>query len=204
MQPIAKKIISRIYGNGRGWCFALNDFADLGSSESVRISLFRIEKKKTIRRLAKGLYDYPRRDARLGLLSPDPEAVAQALSRGSGTRIQPTGAYAANLLGLSEQVPARVAFLTDGTPRQFHIGKQTIVLRRTTPKNMATAGRISGTVIQALRHIGKERTTTLQRDILRRRLGPAEKKQLFKDRLLAPAWMRPWLAEIAAEGKPHA
>lgn len=204
MHPIAKKVISRIYGNGRGWCFTLNDFADLGSPESVRISLFRLEKKKTIRRLAKGLYDYPRQDARLGLLSPDPEAVAQALSRGRGIRIQPTGAYAANLLGLSEQVPARVAFLTDGKPRQIRIGNQTIVLRRTTPRNMATAGRISGTVFQALRHIGKERTTSTHIQILRRRLGSAEKKQLIKDRLLAPAWMRPLLAEIAAEGGRHA
>lgn len=204
MQSIEDSIIIKIRAHGDGWCFTPSDFADIGSPAAVWTSLHRLARNGLIRRLAKGLYDQPKHDNRLGLLSPDPSAVASALSRGRGLRIQPTGAYAANLLGLSEQVPARVAFLTDGTPRQFHIGKQTIVLRRTTPKNMATAGHISGTVIQALRHIGKERTTTVQRDILRRRLGPADKKQLFKDRLLAPAWMRPWIAEIAAEGKPHA
>ena len=67
------------------------------------------------------------------------------------TRIQPTGAYAANVLGLSEQVPAKAVFLTDGQARTVKIGPTTIQLRRTTPKNMETAGRLSGLLIQTLR-----------------------------------------------------
>ncbi len=57
------------------------------------------------------------------------------------------GAYAADLLGLSEQVPLKLQFLTDGASRTVQIDNQTIALKHATPKNMVTAGRISGFVI---------------------------------------------------------
>jgi hypothetical protein len=204
MQDIEKAIISRIRGNGKGWCFTPNDFADLGSLSAVWTALHRLARRDIIRRLGQGLYDFPRTHAELGTLSPDPEAVAKTLARGRGIRVQPSGAYAANLLGLSEQVPARVVFLTDGAPRRIRVGNQEIVLRRTTPRNMATAGRISGTVIQALRYIGKDRITPAHRQILMHRLSVAEKQQVFKDRLNAPGWMRRVLEEISGEAGPNA
>jgi hypothetical protein len=204
MQDIEKSILKRVRGSGKGWCFTPTAFADLGGTAAVWTALHRLTQRGIIRRLAQGLYDFPRIHAELGMLSPDPEAVAQALARGRSIRLQPSGAYAANLLGLSEQVPARVVFLTDGAPRRIRFGNQEIVLRRTTPRNMATAGRISGTVIQALRYIGKDRITSAHRQSLLRRLSAAEKQQLLKDRRYAPGWMRPLLEEISGEDRPHA
>lgn len=204
MQDIERAMLRRIRGTGKGWCFTPADFADIGGTAAVWTALHRLTRRGTIRRLAKGLYDFPRTHAELGVLSPDPDALAKALARGRGIRIQPSGAYAANLLGLSEQVPARIVFLTDGAPSRVRVGNWEIALRRTTPKNMATAGRISGTVIQALRYIGKARITPAHRQTLMRRLDAAEKRQLLKDRLTAPGWMRPLLKELAGEVKPHA
>ncbi len=204
MQAIENAILNRIYGHGRGWCFTPSDFLSLGSHGAVRIALLRLKRKKIIRQLTTGLYDYPRTHPELGMLSTDPEAVAKALAREQTIRIQPSGAYAANLLGLSEQVPARIVFLTDGATRKVQIGNQEIVLRRTTPRNMATAGRISGTIIQALRFIGKERITQAQKQSLMRKLTAAEKRQLLKDRLYAPAWMRPLLEEISEGDRLYA
>ena len=91
MHDIANKIVSRIYGHGNGWCFTPKDFVDLGSPESVRIKLFRLAKQQIIRRLAKGLYDYPEKHEQLGLLSPSHDAVAEALARHDRIRVQPTG-----------------------------------------------------------------------------------------------------------------
>jgi hypothetical protein len=204
MQAIENTILNRIYGHGRDWCFTPSDFLSVGSAGAVRIALFRLKRKKTIRQLATGLYDYPRTHPELGMLSPDPEAVAKALARERNIRIQPSGAYAANLLGLSEHVPARIVFLTDGAPRKIRVGNQEIVLRRTTPRNMATAGRISGTIIQALRFIGKDRIIPGHKQSLMRKLTAAEKRQLLKDRLYAPGWMRPLLEEISGGGQLHA
>ena len=199
MQDVAKKIVRRIYGHGRGWCFTPKDFADLGSTESVRIKLFRLVKQKIIRRLAKGLYDYPEEHEQLGLLSPSPDAVAEALAYHDTIRIQATGAYAANLLGLSEQVPAKVVYLTEGRARRVKLGNREIRLKQTTPRNMATAGRISGTVIQALSYIGKDRFTPAHVNVLRRKLSAADKKCLRADLIHAPAWMHKWLRQICEE-----
>src|ERR1039458_912422 len=161
MQTIDAKLKSRIYGSGRGSAFTPNDFLDIAGRDAVDKVLSRLAVKGTIRRLAWGLYDYPREHPELGMLSPDIEKVAKALAGKDRIRLQPAGAYALNLLGLSEQVPARVVFLTDGTSRtvKMKIGRQEIQLRHTTPKNMAAAGRLSGLLIQALRHLGKEHIT---------------------------------------------
>jgi hypothetical protein len=109
-----------------------------------------------IRQLARGLYVYPRTDRELGLLAPSSDEIAEALAGRDALRLLASGAYAANLLGLSTQVPLGIVFLTDGSSRKVQVGKRQFILKQTSPRNMATAGRISGMVIQALRHLGKE------------------------------------------------
>ena len=189
MQTLENKVISRIYGKKRGWVFTPSHFLDLGSHESVRKTLQILCDRGQIRRLARGLYDYPRKHPKLGELAATPEQIALALADKDRSRIQPSGAYAANQLGLSEQVPAKVIFLTDATDRRIKIGRQEIVLKRTTPKNMATAGRVSGLVIQALRYLGKDHVDEAIIGRLAECLGPDERRQLMKDIRCAPAWI---------------
>jgi hypothetical protein len=155
--------------------------------------------KKTIRRLARGIYEYPKTHGSLGLLSPTPEAVAKALAARDATRLGPSGAYAANLLGLSDHVPARIVFLTDGPPRRLRIGRQHIELKSTTPRNMATAGKASGTVIQALRFLGKDHIAQHHIEHLRDRLTPDQKAELTRDRVHAPGWMQSILDAVVRD-----
>jgi hypothetical protein len=196
---IANKIISRIYGHGRGWCFTAKNFLDLGSPEAIRINLHRLEKKGVIRRLTHGLYDYPKKHSTIGFLSPNPEQIVNAISVRDATRLQASGAYAANLLSLSEQVPATIVFLTDGPRRNLKIGSQRIFLKRTTPSNLATAGKTSGTLIQALRHIGKKQITRHHIGHLQKILNFDAKKQIVKDRVYAPYWMHSVIEDIARD-----
>jgi hypothetical protein len=186
---IEKQILSRIYGHTRGWVFAPGDFLDLGNRAAVGMAVKSLCDRGLIRRLARGLYDYPRVHPKLGSLAPTPEQIARALAGKDSLRIQPSGAYAANLLGLSEQVPAHVVFLTDGTNRKIRVGNQEIVLKRTTPKNMATAGRTSGLVIQALRYLGKNHADDAVVAVLARRLSQEARRELSKDIRYAPAWI---------------
>ena len=188
-QSIENMIVSRIYGNKRGWVFTPSFFYDLGSRTAIAQSLLRLAKSGTIRRLTRGLYDYPAKHPDFGDLPPNYDRVAQALVGRDNLKIQPSGAYAANLLGLTEQVPAKIVFFTDGPNRKVQIGKQTIVLKRTTPRNMATAGRISGLVIQALRYLkqGNVDSTVLAK--LKRRLSDDDKNTLMNDIRYAPAWI---------------
>lgn len=197
MQTIDSKVRSRIFGNGRGAVFTPNDFLDLGSRDAVDKALSRLATQKTIRRLARGLYEYPREHTELGTLSPDVQKVAKALAGKDRMRLQPAGAYAANLLGLSEQVPAKAVFLTDGPSRTVKIGRQEIQLRHTTPRNMAASGRLSGLLMQAFRHLGREHITPQRMAHLKRTLPAKERKQLLKDLALAPTWMHPLFRDLA-------
>ena len=197
--PVVASVRDAIRDRGRGKVFTSKDFLDLGSREAVDIVLHRLARKGTVRRLARGVYDFPKEHPVLGSLSPSAEAVAKALAGRDRTRLQPAGAYAANVLGLSEQVPAKAVFLTDGPSRTVKIGATTIQLRRTTAKNMETAGRLSGLLIQALRELGKEHVTPERREHLKRTLPADKRRELIKDLRLAPAWMHPIFRELAGE-----
>jgi hypothetical protein len=199
IKSIDAQILESINTRRHGAVFVPTDFLDLGSRQTVDIVLHRLVRKGTIRRLARGVYDFPEEHPILGKLQPSPEKIAEALVDRDCTRIQPTGAYAANILGLSEQVPAKVVFLTDGPSRTVKIGATTIQLRRTTPKNMAMAGRLSGLLVQALRELGKENMTTERLEHLKRILPADKRRELLKDIRLAPEWMHSIFRELAEE-----
>lgn len=178
--------------------FTPSRFLDLASRPAVTSALKRQTDAGTIRQLGRGLYDYPKLHMTLGPLAPTPEALAKALAGRDRVRLQPSGAYAANLLGLSDQVPAKVVFLTDGRSRMVQVGPMTLQLRRTTPRNMAAAGRTSGLVIEALRYLGPEHVTAERIAVLRRTLPTNDRRALLKDLTLAPTWMHQPLKELAA------
>jgi hypothetical protein len=172
-----------------GWVFTPAHFDDLAGRATVSIVLKRHTDAGTFRNLARGLYDYPKTDPQLGLLQPTIDDITNALAGRDEIRLQPSGAYATNRLGLSTQVPMKVVYLTDGRSRTVQIGKRQILLRNTTPKNMAAAGKISGLIIQALKHLGKDQVDDHVIDQLDRRLDDTARKQLLKDIRSAPAWI---------------
>lgn len=196
---IESQILSAIGSKGPGAVFVPADFFTLASREAVDITLHRLARQGVIRRLARGVYDLPKVHPELGMLSPSAEAVAAALAGRDCTRLQPAGAFAANILGLSEQVPAKTVFLTDGPARTVKIGKTTIQLRRTTPRNMAAAGRLSGLIIQALRELGEKNVTQDRIAHLRRTIPAGKRRELLKDVRLAPAWMHGIFRELSQE-----
>jgi hypothetical protein len=169
----------------------------IGSRQAVDLALHRLAKKGILRRLARGVYHFPKLHPVLGTLSPSTDDIARALAGRDHIRLQPTGAYAANALGLSEQVPAKIVYLTDGLTRTAKFGATTIQLRRTTPRNMAAAGRLSGLLIQAFRELGEKRLTPAHLEQLKRRLPLKERRALLKDISLAPAWMHTHFRKLA-------
>lgn len=199
--PLTKRMHDRIRARGEGAVFGAKDFLNLGSRAAVDQALSRLARDGFIRRLSRGIYDYPRRNERLGItISPAPEDVVHAVARRNASRVQVSGANAANALGLSTQVPAQIVYLTDGASRRIQVGGQVVELRHTTPRNLATAGKISGTVIQALRYLGREQVNERTVQHLQRVLSERDKQILRRDRVHAPGWMQPVLLEVAGGG----
>lgn len=196
---IEADIARRVRRARPGTVFTPALFAGIGSRAAIDKALQRLVARGDLRRLSRGLYDKPRQDPLLGTLWPSIDAVVAALTGKDKLRLQPTGAYAANLLGLSDQVPARVEFLTDGTSRTVKAGPMQIVLKRTTPRQMAAAGRTSGLVIQALRSLGAEHLTPQQIGKLRRAIPASQRRALLDDLTLAPGWLQPTLRALAAD-----
>jgi hypothetical protein len=189
----------RIRQHGQPWVFTPKDFLDLGTPHAVGMTLLRLVRNNDVRRLARGLYDCPQKHPMLGLLSPPVEAIAEALAGRDGTRIQPSGAYAANLLHLSEQVPARIVYHTDGASRQVRVGKQTIILKHTAPSRLRAHNRMSGLVIQALRYLDKTHVTEDRVKQLQTLLSSKDRRQLLNDLASAPVWMHRHLRAIAGK-----
>ncbi len=192
---------SRIIEHGRGWCFTPIHFSDLGSDASIRKALSHLQKQKIIRRLAQGIYDYPKIHDQLGPIPPDLNEVAKAIAEKNGVQIQPAGALAANLVGLSEQVPGRIIFLTEGPSRKVKVGRQEIILKKTTKKHMSSAGTREGLLIQALKNLGKDNIDEVVRIKVAKFLKNSSEKEIRQNMKFAPAWIRILVFEIM-EFKP--
>lgn len=195
LTSVPDRIMRRVRASGRGGVFTPSDFLDVAGRASVDQALSRLAKKGKLRRLARGLYDYPKVHPKLGPLSPTPDDVARALARETGSRAQIAGAHAANALGLSTQVPAKSLYLTDGPSRRIVLGKRVVDLRHASPKHLIAPGSPAGTVVQALRHVGPLRAADVAQ-VAARRLSANDKRRIASSAVRAPAWMRPTLIAI--------
>lgn len=198
---VRESILRRVRHLSPGAVFTPEDFADLGSQPAVGMAFARLARGGAIRRVSRGLYDVPRSHPTFGTLSPDIKQIVRALAERHRMKLQPTGAYAANLLGLSDQVPMKLAYVTDGTPRTIRVGNRQIILRHTTPRRMRAAGRASGLVINALRWLGQRHVDEKTIAPLRRRFDAKAKRQLLLDAHLAPAWVAGWMRRIAGKDR---
>jgi hypothetical protein len=200
MSTIQNEIIDRIRGQGRGKVFTPKDFLDLGSRDAADQSLSRLVKGGEIQRLGRGLYHYPRVNERLGIpLGPDLDEIAEALARQTGSRVVPSGAVAANRLGLSTQVPAKPVYLTDGRTRQVRIGNTTFQLRHAAPKEFPVGCRTSAMVFQALRHLGQVAVDDQVVAQLRRALSAEQLKELLRDARYTTDWIATVIRSIVQQ-----
>jgi len=201
VKSVDSQILNLVQSRPSGWVFTPADLSDLGSRNAVAGALKRHKKAGLIRQIARGFYDRPRTHPQFGVLAPDLKEVEQALRRRDAIRLQPTGAYAANLLHLSTQVPVRIVYLTDGPARRLRVGKTHITLRRTTPRNMATAGTTSGLAIQALRWLGKKSDHSLTVPLLRKVLSIEDRHKLASDARYAPAWIAKIMRQVSEDSE---
>lgn len=199
-KTIEEKMLSRIYGNGRGWAFSQADFADLGSRSAVDLALHRREKEGLIRRVIRGVYDHPRHsDLLQKTVSPDLDQVAHALARKFAWRIQPDGATAQNLLGLSTQVPARVLYLSDGPDRSYKVENTALIFEHTALKEAGFKLRESQLIVQALKALGEQRITPKIISAIRRKLDPAMRRRILLDTKTATGWVYATIQKIAKD-----
>ena len=195
-QPVDVSILRFMRSNRGASVFSPRNFDGLGSPDAIRQTLSRLVKAGKIRRIRRGLYDLPRQHPIIGQTAPDIMATVRALMDGSHAQWQFTGAYAANALGLSDQVPAKIVIQTDGVPRRVSLGKLTLLFRRVAPRNLFGAGRQAGLVIQAIRHLRNDPDIPRHIARLKKRLDGKTKADLKSLIPKTPVWMHPLLQQI--------
>jgi ribosomal protein S19E (S16A) len=198
---IEEKILAQIKALPEGELLLPADFSDLGSSEAVRLSLFRLEKAGIIIRVAQGVYVRPKFSKLIGQLTPSAEEVAEAIAKRDRIRTVPTGSYALNALGLSTQIPMNIVLLTDGSPREIKVGKRTIKFKKTTPKNLLAKGKISRLAIQALKEIGNGKVRQEEEQKILDLLKKEDEKDLKHDIALAPVWIQKIMNKALTDGE---
>ena len=202
MTPMADKITKRVSAHDSGrWVCTPKDFLDLGSREAVDQALSRLVKAGQLRRVGHGLYDMPRFSNVLRRPAPvDLDAAIAALARRDGVRIMPDGLVAANQLGLTNAVPAKVSFVTDGHSRTLKIDGRTVRFRHAGPSVMQWAGKPAAPVVQALRWLGPAAAADAEVvSTLSRCLPDDVKLDLLKNSRDLPGWALPLARDITSD-----
>lgn len=189
MNAVADTVIRRIRAKGRGWVFTPKDFLDVGTRATVDQTLSRLARKGAIRRLDRGVYDYPKQHDKLGTLSPYVGDLAQAIATKTGDRIFPSGAAAANYLGLSTQVPARPVYLTNGASRTKTVAGRTITLKHARVPIINTITDRANFVLQALSYLGQNNIDDTVIEQCANRLDNRDIKDLSASASRLPGWM---------------
>ena len=200
MQSAHYKVANRINGKGRGSVFVVNDFLDIALQENIKKILLRLANEQKLQRLSPGIYCFPEKSKLLNTnLSPRIDKVAEAAARKNKMRILITEPLAANLLGLTTQVPTKYVFLTDGKSKKVTIGKQQITFKHAAPSVMGLNKRKGGIVVQALKYLGEDRVSSIISNQLRKLLPKKVKNDLLLCLPHSPVWMHRYLKEIARE-----
>lgn len=193
MESVDKQILSYIKKCGRGSVVFSDQFARFGTSVRVQKAMEQLVASGNLVRVARGIYCYPKIDKEfgLGVLYPGTEDVARAVAKRDRAKIVPTGEWAQYQLGLTQQVPMVVVYLTDGYSRTVKLVKGgTIQFKHAAPKNFAFINQIAMMVTSALRTLGKEAVTDEQIRIVQEHLRKEPQEMVFRDLALMPDWIK--------------
>lgn len=196
MQTTAERIKNRIKRYKRGEIFFHDNFADVGSPESIKKNLQRLTNSGYIERLANGIYWYPKKEKELYGVKisgkPTLDEIAKAIAKRDNARIVPTGLHALNKLNLSTQVPANIVYLTDGAARKIMVGTgKSILFKHTSDlKRLSFKSEYLMLIDSALREIGENNITDDQLKIVKQHFSKITKQEFETDIKLMPVWIR--------------
>ncbi len=190
MQKLIDRAFYFISGYGRGWAFSSRDLLEKFSRSQADNLLSELVKQGKIRRVGRGVYDYPKYSKLLKkTLSPDIDQVARAIARKFNWRIEVSGESALNILGLSTQVPAKYIYLSDGPNRSYDIMGTTLEFKKSSLKNMGFKYKESLLIVQAFKALGKEHINDEVIEKIRQKIDNKMCNKIVKDTKTATSWI---------------
>jgi hypothetical protein len=204
MKSLIESCFYFIAGHGRGWAFSSSDLLSRYGRQQADSLLSELAGQGKIRRVARGMYDYPDYSELLGkTLSPDIDQVARAYARKFNWRIEVAGETALNLLGLSTQIPASYVYLSDGPNRRYEILGQTLEFKKSALKNIGFKHRESMLIVQALKALGKEHVSPDIISKIRQQIEPGQCDKILKDTSSVTGWIFEAIREVCRDETKH-
>ena len=204
MSDFNTRISSLIDAGGPGRVWTSADFAQLGIRDVIDKTLQRMVLRGALRRIDRGLYDRPATNNLTNrVTTPDYRAIIDAIARRDQLRLLVDGMTAANDLGLTDAVPARVTLYTDTRRRSIKLDKLLIEFKHAAPSRLYWAGRPAMRVVQALYWLKDTLSSDANR--VRSRIGkilidPAHGHAIYDDLQngfgALPAWMQDYLRTV--------
>jgi hypothetical protein len=198
------QILISIQKGGPAKAYTPKDFVHLAPYETAKKSLLRLSEAGTIRRVLRGVYDYPKHSALLnGPASPDPDAVTQAIARAHGWTIVPTGETALNVLGLSPQVPAQWEFFTDGPTKRYGWEGATVILKHKANKEIANLSPKTALLVQAIKALGETHVDERALAALLKKFTRRELRRALEEAQYVTGWVYEVIKHLADAGNPR-
>lgn len=195
MNSITKQI-ENIMSENQGKIFSINDFYNIGTKNTIKSVLYRLNEENKIKRLMDGLYIKPKYSNILKEYSyPDASAVAQKLADKFSWTIAPAGDTALNYTGLSTQVPNEYIYISDGAYREYLYRNKKIIFKHTTNRNITSYSKELAILIQAVKALGKDNISEEHIKKLEVFAKNIE-EDLKEDTLKLPFWIQEVLAKI--------
>jgi len=207
MKSIIKSVTYFIYGHGRGWAFSSSDLLERCSRQQADSVLSDLTKQGKIRRVARGIYDYPEWSDLLNMhLSPDMDQVARAYARKNNWRIEITGEAAMNLLALSPQVTAKYVFLSDGPNRKYRTEGGALQFKHANLNSIGFKYRESTLLIHAIKALGKVHVNEKTISSMREYITPERREKILSDCKSTTDWVYAVIKQVCRPGpdaSPH-
>ena len=190
-----------IAGHGRGWAFSSVDLINKFDRQQIDNVLSDLSKDKKIRRVARGIYDYPKYSELLKKeLSPDIEQVALAVARKFNWRIEVSGNSALNILNLSTQIQAKYIYLSDGPNRSYKLLNDVVIeFKKSTLKDIGFKYKESSLIVQALKELGKENITNETIEKIKDKIEPKMYEKILKDTQTTTVWIYEIIKKICKD-----
>lgn len=198
------KVFYFISGHGRGWSFSPVDLIHKFNRQQVDSVLSELTKTGKIRRIARGMYDYPKYSEFLKKdLSPDIDQVARAYARKFNWRIEVSGDSALNILSLSTQIQAKYIYLSDGPSKSYIIlDKITLEFKKSTLKDIGFKYKESSLIVQALKSLGRDHIDETVINKIRNQIEPKMYNKILKDTQTTTTWIYE-IIKIICEDKAY-
>jgi len=192
-------ILNKIDQQPIGWVFNATDFLSFAKRNTIDQTLSRIAKTNKIIKVATGLYCIPDRHPLIGEIPAKIDDIVQVYAKKHGYQVQVSPAKAANLLGLSQQVPSKYFYITNAPSRKLEVNGIEVNLTHVCPKKLVGVGTKAGLIIQALYSFGKDRVNDETIDKLKNMVDSTDIKNLKTWMDLTPYWMQSVIKEVVAD-----